>query len=581
MMGTSRNLIWRALLALLVMTLVAAACGDADDSDAAGASETPTEAPDDGPDSDEADGSDDSDASDSADTPTEVADDGADDGAETTFLGVDPAAPACAAAAGGSIVVALAEQLPTLDPANDPTLATTSIAVYPLVFDRFFRTTPDLSGIEPQLATSAEPNEDFTEWTISLREDVTFHDGSPFTAADAAFSLQYTFDSFNGYTFGPLADISVVDDFTVVVTFDSPYAPFVLEGLAAPFSGFVFKEDFGGLSPEEYFQAPLTTAPYAVKDYNPSTGLTLVANNNYWSGDGPYLETIEVRFIPDTLQRSIGLEGDEIAYADSMTAQLMNELPANVQGRVLPSTAVFIHPIFSGNNPLLDDDNVRAAISHAIDREQIADVVFLGEFAEPAATNLPPNLPGIRPIDGDEYDFDLERARQLMADSEFPDGGSYEIVYTTGNSNIDLAAQLIQANVSEIGIDVTLRPVAAAEYRELVPTRAADSALFNSTAITADPIDFASFLILDQGSALGGDWPLGPLEDLNLQLNKATDLAEIEAIYDEFSAYVASLTVRIPTVNPNTLLAHSTSLQNVIVSSLNEPRLDQAWLCEG
>ena len=97
----------------------------------------------------------------------------------------------------------------------------------------------------------------------------------------------------------------------------------------------------------------------------------------------------------------------------------------------------------------------------------------------------------------------------------------------------------------------------------------------------ADPIDFASFLILDQGSALGGDWPLGPLEDLNLQLNKATDLAEIEAIYDEFSAYIATLAVRIPTVNPNTLLAHSTSLQNVIVSALNEPRLDQAWLCEG
>ena len=594
MMGTSSSRtgssrIWRALLALLVMTLVAAACGDADDSDAddaAGASETPTEAPDDGPDSGEADGSDDSDASDSADTPTEVADDGptevADDGAdgdEMTFLALDPAPPACAAA-GGSIVVALAEQLPTLDPANDPTLATTSIAVYPLVFDRFFRTTPDLSGIEPQLATSAEPNEDFTEWTISLREDVTFHDGSPFTAADAAFSLQYTFDSFNGYTFGPLADISVVDDFTVVVTFDSPYAPFVLTGLAAPFSGFVFKEDFGGLSPDEYFEAPLTTAPYAVEDYNPSTGLTLVANNDYWSGDGPYLQTIEVRFIPDTLQRSIGLEGGEFAYADSMTARLMGELAGNVQGRVLPSTAVSIFRIFSGHNPLLDDDNVRAAIRHAIDREQIADVVY-GEFGEPAATHLPPNLPGIRPIDGDEYDFDLERARQLMADSEFPDGGSFEIVYTTGNSNIDLEAQLIQANLSEIGIDVTLRPVSAAEYRELVPTRAAEANLFNNTAITADPIDFASFMILDFGSALGGDWPLGPLPDLVTQLNETIDLAEIEALYDETTSYVASLASRIPTVNPNTLLAHSTSLQNVIVSALNEPRLDQAWLCDG
>ena len=566
MISARGNRIWKVPVAVLAVALLAAACGD--DDSGSDANDTPSEEADDGTDGTADDGTD------------GTADDAA-GGDESNFLGVDPAPAACEATAGGSIVVALAEQLVTLDPANDPTLATTSIALYPLVFDRFFRTTPDLSGIEPQLATSADPNEDFTEWTISLREGVTFHDGSPMTAADAAFSLDYTFNAFNGYTFGPLADISVVDDLTVVVTFDSPYAPFVLQGLAAPFSGFVFKEDFGGLSPEEYFEAPLTTAPYIVEDYNPTTGLTLVANNDYWSGDGPYLDTIEVRFVSDPLQRSIGLEGGEFAYADSMTARLMNELAGNVQGRVLPATAVSRLLITSGNNPLLDDDNVRAAIRHAIDREQIVEVVYSGEFAEPAGTHLPANLPGIRPIRGDEYDFDLERARQLMADSEFPDGGSFEIVYPTGNANIDLEAQLIQANLAEIGIDVTLAPVSGAEYQELVPTRAAEASLFNNTAITADPIDFASFMILDFGSALGGDWPLGPLPDLVDQLNETTDPAEIEAIYDATTTYVASLAARLPTVNPNTLLAHSTDLQNLIVSALNEPRLDQAWLCEG
>ena len=88
-------------------------------------------------------------------------------------------------------------------------------------------------------------------------------------------------------------------------------------------------------------------------------------------------------------------------------------------------------------------------------------------------------------------------------------------------------------------------------------------------------------MILDFGSALGGDWPLGPLPDLVDQLNETTDPAEIEAIYDATTTYVASLAARLPTVNPNTLLAHSTDLQNLIVSALNEPRLDQAWLCEG
>jgi peptide/nickel transport system substrate-binding protein len=494
------------------------------------------------------------------------------------LLGIDPGPAACAAAAGGSVVVALAEELPTLDATNDGTLGTSSNALYALIYDRFFRTTPDLGELDPQLATSAEANEDYTEWTIHLREGVTFHDGSPFTAADAAFSLLYTFDQWNGYTFGPMADVSIVDDFTVSVTFDSPYSSFLLEGLAAPFSGIVFKEDFGGLSSEEYFQAPITTGPYSVEDYNPSMGLTLVANNDYW-GDGPYLETVEVRFVSDPVQRSLGLQAGEFAYADMMTARLMDELPAGVQGRVLPSTAVvtlFIWP----HNPLLADDNVRAAIRHAIDREKIAEFVY-GDYATAAGTYLPSNLPGVNGIDGDEYDFDLERARALMADSEFPDGGSFELVYTSGNPNIELEAQLIQANLSEIDIDVALAPVSASEYAESMDGRTAEAALFNNTAITADPVDFTSFIVLDFGVALGGSWPIEVLEDVVERLFATDDPAEAEALYDESAAYMATLAAHIPTVNPSYLLAHSTSLQNLVISALNEPRLNEAWLCEG
>ena len=583
MMGTSRNRIWRALAALLVMTLVAAACGDSDDADTADApaapAETPAEAPDDAADPDGADISDDSQEPDAPEAPAEVPDDAPDPDGDMAALGIDPAAPACPATAGGSIVAAFAEELVTLDAPNDFQLGSSTSALYALIYDRFFRTTADLGELVPQLATSAEANEDYTEWTITLREGVTFHDGSPFTAADAAFSLWYTFDAWNGYTFGPVSDIAVVDDYTVVVTFESPYGNFLLEGLAAPFSGVVFKEDFGGLSPEEYFQAPITTGPYMVRDYNPSTGLTLVANDNYWSDDGPYLETIEVRFVSDPVQRSIGLQGGEFAYADSMTARLMDELPGNVQGRVLPSTAVvtlFTWP----TNPLLADDNVRAAIRHAIDRERIAENIY-GGYAKPAATYLPPSLAGVSGIDTDEYDFDLERARALMADSEFPDGGSFELVFTAGNPNMDLETQFIQANLAEIGIDVTLRPVSYTEYSDLVQGRTADAALFNNTAITADPIDFTSFIVLDEGVALGGAWPIEVLVDLVDQLFATDDPAETEALFSESSAYMATLAAHIPTVNPETLLAHSTDLQNLTISAMNEPRLDQAWLCEG
>ena len=229
-------------------------------------------------------------------------------------------------------------------------------------------------------------------------------------------------------------------------------------------------------------------------------------------------------------------------------------------------------------NPLLADDNVRAAIRHAINRERIAEDIY-GGYAKPAGTYLPASLRGVRGIDTDEYDFDLDRARALMADSAFPDGGSFELVFTAGNPNMDLETQFIQANLAEIGIDVTLRPVSYTEYSDVVQGRTADAAFFNNTAITADPIDFTSFIVLDEGVALGGAWPIDVLVDLVDQLFATDDLAETEALFSESSSYMATLAAHIPTVNPETLLAHSTDLQNLTISAMNEPRLDQAWLC--
>ena len=81
-----------------------------------------------------------------------------------------PLTPGALRAAGGSVVVAFAEELPTLDATNDGTLGTSSNALYALIYDRFFRTTPDLGELDPQLATSAEANEDYTEWIYRKRK---------------------------------------------------------------------------------------------------------------------------------------------------------------------------------------------------------------------------------------------------------------------------------------------------------------------------------------------------------------------------------------------------------------------------
>ena len=169
----------------------------------------------------------------------------------------------------------------------------------------------------PFLAKAVTPNKDFTEWTITLREGVKFHDGSPLNAVVVKNNL----DAFRGqyparqpllflFTFMDVADVSVKDEFNVVVTTKVPWRAFpAFLNLSNRF-GIMAQSQLD--DPKTCDTKPVGTGPFMIEDWKPGNRLLLKKNPNYWIKGYPLLDELEFRPMPDPNARRNALLGGEI-----------------------------------------------------------------------------------------------------------------------------------------------------------------------------------------------------------------------------------------------------------------------------
>jgi len=497
-------------------------------------------------------------------------------GGDETRASIDGPEP-CDQQSGGHFDIAFAEDLPTFDPANNPIVGSTAFTVTPLVFDRLLRPSPDLKETENQLATSVQPNGDFTKWMIELRDGVKFQDGSSFDADDVVFSLNYHLEGFNGYALGPVSEITKTGPLSVEVTYDSPYADLPAEGLASWLTGFMFPADFGGQSPEDFFAKPVGTGPFKVTDYSPGTAVDLERNADYWQEGLPFVDSISASFVPDANDRVLGLENGDFDYIDKVPADQVDNLPEGVIARVIEPTAE-TEDLFLGPDPLWEDKKVRQAVSLALNREEIAEGAYSG-FAQPGSSLVPDALPDVEPLDPNPYTYDLDRAKQLMSESSFPDGGSIDLTYIRGDSNVELAVQLIQANLAEIGIDVKPAPVGAGEYLDLALSGDRPFVLFQNVAVSPDPLDFLSYYAATGGYT--GNWPTAPVDEIISELTATEDSQRRTELITQYEQFTHDLSGQIPVLSALSLNAQSDNVAGLDIDPLNEANFTEAWSCEG
>jgi peptide/nickel transport system substrate-binding protein len=375
----------------------------------------------------------------------------------------------------GGVLVFGAWQTPdTLDPQKTGLAATGRLISN--VFDLLVWKFPGDDTFYPGLADSWEISPDGLEYTFHLRDDVMFHNGEPFNAE----SVQYTFERLadpENQTLAPVPlgydHVEIVDDYTAKVVFTKPYAPFLT--LLARGYGFSFMlpPKFAAEDPEGMGLQPPGTGPFIITDYAHGSHATLERNADYnWAPEyfgrqGPaLLERIDWRIIEESGTRASTLESGETQLIEEIVPAQYEAFQANPAFQVITQDTLGCPRTVHLNCTKFptDDVAVRQAMSYAIDKSVITDVIFRG-MVEPAYGPLEKLTPGYNPAVEEYYAFDPEMARQILDDAGWVMEGESRVkegqpltalFIVTAKDNFDEPAQVIQSQLGEVGITLEL-----------------------------------------------------------------------------------------------------------------------------
>ena len=316
----------------------------------------------------------------------------------------------------------------------------------------------------PNLFKSWEASEDALEWTFYLQEGVLFNDGSEFNADDVIWNFLHWMDPDVGSAMAARVDmlspegIEKVDDLTIKLTLDRPYADFPLAlydypSMIAPEGGWT---DFYSGDPAD----AIGTGPFMLEEFIPDERFVLVRNPNYWrkGDDGealPYLDKIIVTANWDDAARLAALVGGEADLLD-VGQGIVPDLEANPDIDVIRYDTGWITPIVMRTDLApFDDVRVRQALRLVQDREKIRELVFpdgrVG-YDHWIRSDVPEYCPD---TDVGGHPQDIEKAKELLAEAGYADGLDLELALPDGNFRTDLA-QVYKEMAAQAGINIEL-----------------------------------------------------------------------------------------------------------------------------
>jgi len=279
----------------------------------------------------------------------------------------------------------------------------------------------------------------------------------------------------------PIERIDTPDPVTVVITLKEVNVslPFYLSylGIVPPKAAEAASEGYGN--------APIGTGPYSLVEYVPGSHLELKARKDYW-GDPPKNDTVIVRFLSETATRMAALEAGEVHVIQNAPPDTLKRIKENDELKVINVSScrqVFIS--FMTDRPPFDNKDLRHAVSHAIDRQAIVDII-LGGYGEVAQSMYPPGVAYWKAQE--PYEYSPEKARELIAKSGFDTSQTLKFAYPTGRTiNDKEAAEAMAAMMEEVGLKLELSAPEWGTYlEEYQRQRIYDFVVASMGAITPD-----------------------------------------------------------------------------------------------
>ncbi|MGI9625773.1 MAG: ABC transporter substrate-binding protein [Longimicrobiales bacterium] len=329
--------------------------------------------------------------------------------------GIPPGAP------WGTLTIARPQDIRDLNPLRQANNATSEVTYQ--VHEGLFTLSPD-QELVGALATSWELLEDGRTYRLQLREGVTFHSGEPFNAEAVRWNFEKQLKTeplaIGAGLVPPYHDISIVDDHTIDITLEEPHGVFV-QVLAAPLFMIVDPARYQALG-ERYATDPSGTGPFRFVSWTPDQRVVLEANQTYWDTDnGPGVEELVFEVIPEAAARIIALRNGEVDLVFSVPAEDVPALSTDPDFEVIGTASMRI--VYLGLNtadPVLSDVRVRQALGHAIDRNQIVQII--GDNGVRAEGIGVPEALGFGPT---ARAFDPEAANRLLDAAGWRMNGDY------------------------------------------------------------------------------------------------------------------------------------------------------------
>ncbi|SOC47862.1 peptide/nickel transport system substrate-binding protein [Blastococcus aggregatus] len=348
-----------------------------------------------------------------------------------------------------TLVAAVSAQPDQLDP--HVTTAYASFQVLENVYDTLVVPDPEDLTMQPSLATEWETSEDDLEWRFTLRDDVTFHDGSEFDSADVVYSYNRIIDEelSNSFRFQNVESVEADGPDTVVIRLTQP-TPNLLERIGS-FKGMAILPENAAEDLDLTTEAN-GTGPFQLESSDASSTV-LTAYEDYWDG-APSIDGVEFRYITEPAAALTALQNGEVQWTDNVPPQQIESLDGD-DSVELETTASVDYWYMSMNyaRPPFDNRDVRRAISFAIDREEVAEAAWFGA-AEANQTAIPED--SFFYYDYAPFERDPEQARQLLAQAGVATPLTMGLMVTDEYPETVTAAQVIASQLAEVGITVEI-----------------------------------------------------------------------------------------------------------------------------
>ena len=331
------------------------------------------------------------------------------------------------------------------------------------VYDSLFARAPDLS-IVPALATEATPSEDGLTWNVTLRDDVAWHDGEPFTAEDVVFSYDFLKAAGRAPNLAAVETVEAQGDHALTIALSEPAPFFLSEGLAGYYilPEHIWRDQEPVSGELSQFQGKVGTGAYILEEIVPGESYTFKANPNYYRGE-PSVESVIAKIVKDRTQQFNQLRTGAAASVLSSVPPAQVEQLSDSEEIALAKGSDFFNYVFymNGSRPPFDQVEVRQAIARAIDTGSLVDIVFLGEGVELPLSWYHPDLPWAANI---PHEFDPAGAMELLEAAGLVDSdddgirefegepANYEILCDVNNPVEIRATELIAGWLEDVGI---------------------------------------------------------------------------------------------------------------------------------